>query len=96
MYIANAVFAYNGKQYQAGMTIPDFGVGKYDDILLESGQVVSDGVGTGVEDKIANLSKWRKDHMTDLDAEQETERKFMADARRYEAARDLKIAESAN
>lgn len=93
MYFANSVFEYNKKKYQAGQPISDFGVGKYDDILLETGQVVSDGKGTGVEDKISNLKKWRKDNQVDIDTEAAEEQRFMADARRFEAEVSAKLEE---
>jgi hypothetical protein len=74
------------------MPIPDFGIGKYDDILLREEAVVSDGQGTGVEDRIANLKKWREDHMTNMDDEIERERRDMQEARRAEREMQSAIA----
>lgn len=78
-------FSYNGKKYSKGQKIEDFGIGRFDDILLNSKQVISDGSGTGVEDRIANLARWRKENMKDSDPERmrEEELNWQSDFDKY-------------
>lgn len=82
-------FVYNKKVYQAGQEIPDFGVGKYDDILLDRGDVGSDGMGTGIEDKIANQKKRRAEMWANYDSMIKEEENFSLDYAKYDGDREV-------
>jgi len=90
-YFATAPIQYNGKKYMEGQEIPDFGVGKYDDILLESHQVESNGEGNGNEDRIANQKARREIEKRKLDSEEREEREFLKDVAKYQAEKDLDL-----
>lgn len=91
-YFCNKEFMdYNGVRYQKGQQIPDFGTGRYDDVLLESSLVVSDGTGTGVEDKIAHQKEIRERHWKTHESEMREEEAFLADVKKYQAEKDLKV-----
>jgi hypothetical protein len=82
-------FRYNGNTYQPGQVIPDFGVGKYDDILLDRGDVGSDGQGTGIEDKIANQKLRRAEMWTNYDSMLREEENFDADYAKYDGDKEV-------
>ena len=88
-YFANREFQYNGRMYRPDEVIPDFGIGKYDDILLSSGQVGTDGQGTGMEDRIANQRIMRQDTMISQQEMKDDDSAYKADFAKYRG--DLEI-----
>ena len=82
-------FHYNKTTYYEGQPIADFGSGKYDDILLDRGDVVSDGSGTGVEDKIAHQKARRSEMWTNYDGMLKEEENFTLDYAKYDGDREV-------
>lgn len=87
--ISNKDMKYNGNIYHHGQAIPDFGVGKYDDLLLQARTVGSTGEGNGNEDKIANQKEARTSFWKAFDSEQRDEDNFLSDVKKYQAEKDL-------
>lgn len=89
-YLSNkADFRYNGKTYQIGQEIPDYGVGKYDDILLDRGDVVTDGSGTGIEDRIAKQKQRRAEMWINYDSMVRDEENFTLDYEKYDGDKEV-------
>lgn len=82
-------FGYNGTFYEPGDEIPDFGTGKYDDLLLNRGDVESNGEGNGMEDRIAHQKEIRDHWWTNYDSEVREENEFFKDVKKYSAEKDL-------
>lgn len=89
-YFANQKLTYNGVTYGNGDQIKDFGIGKYDDLLLESKMIGSDGMGTGVEDKIVHQKTRRNSQWKTIERSMNEEESFLADVKKYSAEKDLK------
>ncbi len=83
-------FRYNGITYANGQPIPDFGVGKYDDLLLDRGDVGSDGLGNdNIEVKIANQKKRRAEMWSNYDSMVQDEENFTLDYDKYDGDREV-------
>ncbi len=89
-YFSNrANFRYNGQTYQSGQLIPDFGIGKYDDLLIDRGDVGTDGEGTGIEDRLAKQKLKRAEMWADYDSMMREEENFSLDYDKYDGDREV-------
>lgn len=79
---------YNGVIYKPGDEIPDFGVGKYDDLLLASKKVESNGEGNGNEGKISHQKERRAEMWARHESMQREEAGDLADFSKYQVDRD--------
>lgn len=80
---------YNGRTYRRNEKIENFGVGRYDDILLDRGDVGSDGEGTGIEDKIAKQKERRAAQWANYDSMVREEEQFQMDYDKYNGDREV-------
>ena len=87
-YFANKPIQYAGVKYMPGQEIKNFGSGMYDDILLENGTIGTDGVGTGIEDRIANQKERRKATYINHESERRDEEAWNSDYDKFGGANE--------